>query len=290
MRDSGKRGLAIGFFDGVHLGHQAILAGASVAITFKNHPLSVLAPEKAPQMLMTWPEREAAIRAFGVESVVGLEFTSAMATLEAESFANDYIAKVDPERYCQIRSGANWRFGCGGRGSLATLAQLGYEVCEVPYAVCGGEIVSSTRIRKALVNGELQSAAAMLGKNWVLWGTVVNGKGEGGKLGFPTLNILPDPQLVKLPHGVYECRCEGMKAIANYGLAPTFRDRAWQTPVCEVHIVEGRGTLGSWLGSIGSGLGKVEMVRFLRPERKFDSPDELKAQIRRDVDGILQGL
>ncbi|MBQ4440322.1 MAG: hypothetical protein II909_04220 [Kiritimatiellae bacterium] len=283
MRDSGKRGLAIGFFDGVHLGHQAILAGASVAITFKNHPLSVLAPEKAPQMLMAWPDREAAIRACGVESVIGLEFTPAMAALEAEDFATGYIAKVDSGKSCQIRSGANWRFGRGGRGSLATLAQLGYEVCEVPYAVCGGEVVSSTRIRKALADGDLPGAAAMLGKNWMLSGTIVHGKGEGGKMGFPTVNILPDAQLVKLPHGVYECRYGGRKAVANYGIAPTFRERAWQTPVCEVHVIEGS-------GNRESGTGKVEMVRFLRPERQFASQEELKAQIRRDVDGILQSL
>lgn len=274
MRDADKPGLAVGFFDGVHLGHQAILAGAEVAFTFKNHPLSVLAPGKMPPLVTCWSHREAAIRACGVREVVGLDFTRDLAALSPLEFVDLHLARFAGWR---IFAGGDWRFGRDGAGGLDTLAELGFEVHEVPYALYKGGRISSTRIRQALAGGDLESAAAMLGRAWRLEGVQIPGKGEGAKLGFPTINILPNPALVHLPNGVYECRFDGRKAIANYGIAPTFGDRAWPQPVCEVHLPEDCPPVES----------DVEMVRFIRPERKFDSVDALKAQIRKDIDGIL---
>lgn len=273
MRNAALRSLAIGFFDGVHLGHRQILAGAARAITFKTHPLAVLDPARKPPMLMTWPERERAIRDCGVEEVLALDFTPHLAAMPAQEFADKYL------RGFAVRCGGNWTFGKGGRDNADTLKKLGYEVEVVPYAEYAGRPVSSTRIREAIAQGLVEDAAKMLGRPWQLTGAVQGGKGEGRKLGYPTLNIVPDGELVEPPAGVYECRCLGRKAICNYGMAPTFGERAWAKKVCEVHILEH--------GATGGGEATVELVRFIRPERKFADLDALKAQIRKDIDGIL---
>ena len=276
MRNAACRSLAIGFFDGVHLGHRRILAGVAKAITFKTHPLAVLDPKRRPQLLMTYPERERAIQACGVEEVLALDFTPELAAMPAAEFADRYL------RGFTVRCGANWSFGKGGRDNAATLQALGWQAEVVPYAEYLGQIVSSTRIREAIGAGRLTDAAKMLGRPWRLTGKVMPGKGEGRKLGFPTVNLVPDSELATPPAGVYECRYRGLKAICNYGVAPTFGERAWAQNVCEVHVLEAGEPCGSEAA--------VELLRFIRPERKFAGLSALQAQIRKDIDGILQSV
>ena len=269
--------LAVGFFDGVHLGHQAILKGAAAALTFRNHPLTVLAPEKAPRLIMSVEERVAAIRACGVRDVEVLDFTPELAEMSAEEFA-EFLNKRRGRRFPLVRCGANWRFGKGGAGDAAFLRERGFEVEVVPYAEYKGERVSSSRIRAALERGEIEDANAMLGRKFKVQGSRFKGKGLGGKIGYPTINLELSTLNLKLPLGVYEVEFAGLKGIANYGLAPTMGDKAWSSPVLEIHILHSASTPSTYT----SNSTEVEFVRFIRPERKFSSVEELRRQIESD--------
>jgi len=273
VRDADDQGVcvAVGFFDGVHRGHRAILEGADVALTFRNHPLSLLAPERAPRLMMSPADREAAIRACGVSTVVSLDFTRELADMSPEDFAARYL------RARSVRCGENWRFGRGGSGDAALLRKMGVEVTVVSYAEYDGDRISSTRIRAALESGDVVSANAMLGRRFSVEGAVTSGKGVGGKLGFPTVNVAvgapDDPPMVRLPRGVYEVEWRGLRGVANFGVAPTMRERAWSRPVLEVHFAEPPPQAQEM---------KVELIRFVRPEREFQSVEDLRRQIAAD--------
>ena len=165
--------VAVGFFDGVHLGHRRILEGADAALTFRNHPSSVLRPESAKTLLMPYSEKEEFIRACGVKNVIALDFTPELASMPPERFI-DFIAS-----FSKVRCGADWRFGKGAKGDAEFLRGRGFEVEVVPYAELDGERISSTRIRAALEKGDLNSVNRMLGRNWRLTGAIVRGKGVG---------------------------------------------------------------------------------------------------------------
>ena len=277
MRDAAFQSLAVGFFDGVHLGHQAILKGADAALTFSNHPLTVLAPEKAPRLIMSVEERVAAIKACGVGEVTVLDFTPELAEMSADEFAASFL-KRPGGRFPVLRCGANWRFGKGGEGNAEWLRAKGIDVEIVPYAEYKGETVSSSRIRAALERGEIEDANVMMGRRLQVSGSRFQGKGLGGRIGYPTVNLKLETLNLKLPLGVYEVEVEGRKAIANYGLAPTMGDRAWASPILEVHLLDNR-TIEQ---SEQSNNPIVSFVRFIRPEKKFDSIENLKRQIAAD--------
>ena len=272
-------GLAVGFFDGVHLGHQAILRGASAALTFRNHPLSVLSPARAPRLIMTPEARVAAIKACGVEEVTVLDFTPELAALSPETFAERFFSSSVSRLASSVRCGANWRFGRGGAGDADFLRRLGIGVEVVPYAVYKGEPISSSRIRVCLERGEIEDANAMMGRRFLVSGSRFQGKGEGTKLGFPTVNLKLETCDLKLPFGVYEVEVGGLRAIANYGRAPTMGDRAWESPVMEVHFP------GAGVEDVRretSDEMTVSVIRFIRPERTFGSVTDLQRQIAAD--------
>ena len=279
MRSADFQSVAVGFFDGVHIGHQAILKSAEAALTFRNHPLAVLSPERAPRLLMDVEERLAAIRACSVSEVVALDFTPEFARLSPEGF----LAMAGISKEAKIRCGANWRFGCGGTADASWLRAHGYLVEVVPAVEYRGEAVSSTRIRAALERGEVVDACEMLGRPFEVHGKVFAGKGEGSRLGYPTMNVNPSSLKIRLPLGVYAAEVGGVLAVANYGLAPTFGKRAWKEPVVEVHFLR-------QAPDMQGGFAEVKLLRFLRPERKFDSLDELKAQIARDCAAALAAV
>lgn len=266
--------LAVGFFDGVHLGHQRILAGADAVLTFRNHPLSMLAPERAPRLIMTPGRRIEAIRACGVREVFAVDFTAEVAATPPEDFIERFAPRTGGSPL-SVRCGENWRFGRGGSGDAAFLRARGVPVEVVPYAEYRGGRISSSRIRAALESGAVEDANAMLGRPFEVEGEVFVGKGEGSKLGFPTLNVRPAALSLRIPLGVYAVECCGMKAVANFGVAPTFGADAWRAPVLEVHFA---GTDAH----VADGSVVVRLLRFLRPERTFASLDELKAQIAKD--------
>lgn len=265
--------LAVGFFDGVHLGHQAILKGADAVFTLSDHPLSVLAPERAPRLMMTREERLAAIRACGVADIRVCDFTRDLAGTEPEAFLPTLTGgRTD----VTVRCGDNWRFGRGGRGDAAFLRAHGVGVEIVPYAVFDGAPISSSRIRTCLEAGELDAANAMLGRPFRLTGEIVRGKGVGREIGFPTLNVsLGRP--VSLKGGVYAVEVAGRLGVANFGLAPTMGERAWPEPTLEVHLLEAA-DCSSWQTA------DVDFLSFLRPEQTFASVGELTRQIAADCE------
>lgn len=260
---------AVGFFDGVHLGHQAILEGADAAITFANHPLTVLRPGDAPKLILPLRDKIAAIKACGVGEVVALEFTPALAAMTAEEFVRQYLS-----RHKVVRCGANWRFGKGGEGDAGMLARFGIRAETVPYATHSGERISSSRIRSALGAGDVASAAEMMGRTLSLTAGAKRGKGMGEALGYPTVNLDFGDFVPCLAVGVYAVRLDGKQGVANFGFAPTFGDKAWKEPVMEINLAEAPGELDASV--------RVDILRFIRPEKRFDSLDGLKAQIAKD--------
>ena len=278
MRDAALQGLAVGFFDGVHLGHQAILKGADAALTFRNHPLSVLAPERAPRLIMTCEERVAAIKSCGVKDVTVLDFTQELAALSPEEFVSRYIMSSVSRLPSSVRCGANWRFGRGGAGDAEFLRSRGFEVMVAPYVEYKGERVSSSRIRTALERGEIEDANEMMGRKFKVQGSRFKGKGLGKEIGYPTINLELSTLNLELPLGVYEVEVEGQRGIANYGLAPTMGEQAWSSPVLEIHIFRSTPTPSTY--TLNS--AEVEFVRFIRAEKKFDSVADLQRQIAAD--------
>ena len=290
MRDAALQSLAVGFFDGVHLGHQAILRGADAALTFRNHPLTVLAPEKAPRLIMSPEERVAAIKACGVGEVTVLDFTPELAAMSADEFACEYFLAAKGRKEAQrIRCGENWRFGKGGEGNAEWLRAKGIDVEIAPYVEYKGERISSSRIRRSLENGEIEDANEMMGRRFQVSGARFQGKGLGGKIGYPTVNVevlkhgfdgSNEYSRILLRHGVYEVEVDGLHGIANYGLAPTMGDMAWHGPVLEIHFL---GAPSDSLNSFNSCSElSVSFLRFIRPERMFDSVEDLQRQIAAD--------
>lgn len=269
--------LAIGFFDGVHLGHQRILAGADAVLTFRNHPLSVLNPSCAPTLLTDVSERVAMLRTVGTKTpreVHAIRFTGRFAEMRPEEFA-DYLRSEFPDLE-RVHCGGNWRFGANGAGTPQTLRDFGFSVKVSRYAKCGGVAISSTRIRSALAEGDVGLANAMLGRRFSVSGSVVRGKGVGCRIGSPTLNLDVSPPL-RL--GVYAVDTPYGRGVANYGIAPTMGDEAWTKPVLEVHLLDAvDGGAISLRGSM-----RVEFAGFLRPERKFDGTKALCRQIAADI-------
>jgi riboflavin kinase/FMN adenylyltransferase len=271
--------VAAGFFDGVHLGHRKILEGADAALTFKNHPSSILKPEDEPTLLMTFAEKEEVIKSCGVKKVIALDFTRELASEPPEKFI-EFLSS-----FSKIRCGADWRFGKGAKGNAEFLRARGFEVEVVEYAEFQGERISSTRIRSALMKGDLESANAMLGRNWSVLGEIVTGKGVGRALGYPTVNlkILNTPP--ELPAGVYEVSVFGVKAIANWGYAPTMGEDAWKEKTLEIHF---QGDTPKTFDDIAkSNQIKIEFARFIRQERKFTTLEDLKRQIKEDCEKVF---
>lgn len=271
--------VAAGFFDGVHLGHRKILEGADAALTFKNHPSSILRPDAEPTLLMTFAEKEEVIKSCGVKKVIALDFTRELASEPPEKFI-EFLSS-----FSKIRCGADWRFGKGAKGDAEFLRARGFEVEVVEYAEFQGERISSTRIRSALKKGDLESANAMLGRNWSVLGEVVTGKGVGRELGYPTVNlkILNTPP--ELPAGVFEVSVFGVKAIANWGYAPTMGDAAWKEKTLEIHF---KGDSPKVLDDIANlRQVKIEFTRFIRKERKFATLEDLKRQIKEDCEKVF---
>lgn len=277
MHNSAKRGVAIGFFDGVHLGHQRILSSASIAITFENHPLSILASEKAPRLIMPFAERRKHILACGIEKIVALRFDARISRMNAEDFVAEVIAPLGEKR---IVCGSNWKFGRGGKGDGALLSSLGYEVEVAPMAEFAGERVSSTRIRAAIESGELDLARSMLSRPWKIFGRICRGKGLGAKIGSPTVNLIPENLFLNPPRGVYSAKVGSSRAVVNFGLAPTLGDKAWKSDILEVHFLD----------SPVEEFDGVEIYSFLRPEKKFDSIESLKEQISLDKAAAKRAL
>lgn len=286
--------VALGAFDGIHLGHRAILGTAvararetglrAVACTFDRHPMEVLQPDRAPLPITTLDERLELIGETGMDTTVVMAFTRAIAAVEAKAFVQDALVKTLKAR--EIVVGFNHRFGQGARGDTELLQQLagplGFRAHIVPALIVDGITVSSSEIRAALQRGDLDAAARLLGRHYGIHGEVVRGAERGRTLGFPTANVRTDRPL-GLPVGVYVCEIliEGRphRAVVNVGVRPTF---GVNELAVEAHVLDFAGDL------YGQRVGLV-FVRRLREERKFPSVEDLRRQIALDVAAARQG-
>jgi riboflavin kinase/FMN adenylyltransferase len=282
---------AIGIFDGVHLGHRAVIeaavqsarhsGGVSIVLTFDPHPSVVLNPANPTRMILDLPAKREKLGQLGLDAIVVQPFTRDFAAITAEDFV-PYIKRYLP-RLSGIYVGENFRFGRARRGDVAMLVaegrRHGIAVFSAPRVNLDGEPISSTRIRERILEGDMKGAAALLGYVYTAAGTVVHGKHLGRTIGFPTLNLGWSPDLRPL-YGVYAVRVNGAKsygwlpAVANYGLRPTVEET--QEPRLEIHMLE---TCPYHAGDPVA----VEWVRFLRPEKKFGGIAELRGQIAKDV-------
>lgn len=282
--------LAMGFFDGVHRGHWQVIASADTAgalrgvLTFEQHPLSLLAPEKQPPLLTPDAAQKAALlEAAGAELLLVLPFTRELAALSPQAFLD---ALTETGRVVGFSVGRNWRFGARGAGDAAFLmayaAEHGLRAVINNLAECRGERVCSSRIRELLAAGELAAVTEMLGHPFAVAGVVEQGQHLARTLGFPTANVRVAQPAALPPFGVYEAEVcvDGTRyrAVANLGIRPTI-DEAEKRVRLETHLLDFAGDL------YGRHL-TFELVRFLRPEHRFASVEELRTRIAADVDSV----
>jgi riboflavin kinase/FMN adenylyltransferase len=283
--------LAVGNFDGLHLGHQAILRATveraletnavSTALTFDPAPLKVLRPESAPARISTNTQRLEWCSVLGLEAAVVMPFTIELSRLAPEDFVEQIL--VNELRVATILVGENFRFGHRQAGNVKLLRELGerlgFEVVIVPPVVFRGEIVSSTIIRREIAEGDVSHAGRLLGRPFVLTGDVVSGTGTGSKFTFPTLNLAAEQELLPA-RGVYITRTcfrgdsQSHRSVTNIGMRPTFNGTGLTV---ETHLLDSR-------GEIPAKRLEVRFWKRLRPEEKFSGPTELREQIARDID------
>src|SRR3954447_256073 len=272
--DGGRRRVAIGTFDGVHLGHREVIAGADTVVTFEPHPLAVLRPDKMPKLLTPFPIKRDLIAELGVEELVVIPFDRDFSQKPAERFIDEVL--VERLQAEQVSVGQNFHFGKDQGGTPEVLeAHPEFDTRVVPMVDVDGEPVSSTRIRKLIGDaGDVATAAKLLGSPFNFEGEVVTGDRRGRELGMPTANIVPDPKLVGPAIGVYAGWAHGHPAAVNVGVRPTFdSDRG---VLIEAYVLDFSGDL------YGQTL-RVTFIERLRGEKRFDSADDLVAQMRRDV-------
>jgi riboflavin kinase/FMN adenylyltransferase len=272
------RRLAVGEFDGVHIGHREVIRGADSVLTFEPHPRTVVAPESAPKLLTTLEQKADLIAALGVEELIVIPFDGTFAAQSPESFIEHVL--VEQLGAEQVSVGENFRFGHRARGDAALLvSQDAFETRVADLVELDGEIVSSTHIRGVVAAGAVGDAARLLGAPFGMRGIVAHGDKRGRTLGFPTANLVPDPRLAVPDHGVYACRASvpGMgewTAAVSIGVRPTF--------------VTGRGLLVEaflldFEGDLYGRELRLDFVERLRGEKRFDSVDALVEQMRADV-------
>ncbi len=285
----GPVALAIGVFDGVHLGHQEVIRaacdharthdGTAVVMTFHPHPLHVLRPGAAPRMLCGERHQRHILRDLGVGTLLRCPFTPETAQTVARDFVMRLVAAARPLGCISV--GHGWSFGKGREGNIHLLTDLGSEngfaVYGVPAFRVEGEVVSSTAIREAVARGDFTKAARFLGREYAVMGRVVEGQKLGRQLGFPTANVEVENEQLP-PLGVYavQARLDGawLPAVANLGRRPTVAENA--EPNLEVHLLDGSGDC------YGQDM-EVRFVSLLRGEMKFAGLEALKAQIGQDV-------
>jgi riboflavin kinase/FMN adenylyltransferase len=281
--------LTLGNFDGVHRGHQAILAraraladaagGRVVVLTFHPHPIAVLAPERAVPQIQSLHDRLATLRELGVDVTVAQRFTPAFAALDPDAFVARFLS---PHlELLQVVAGYNVTFGRDRAGTADTLRALGeqhgFAVEKVGPVTVDGVTVSSSAIRRAVTAGDVALAARLLGRQHRLRGRVVTGERRGRELGFPTANLHPHPRVGLPADGVYAVYAvvdgRPIPAVLNIGVRPTFGELR---RTVEAHLLDWQGDLyGRWL--------ELELVERLRGEQRFSGPAELRAAIAADV-------
>jgi riboflavin kinase/FMN adenylyltransferase len=265
--------VAVGTFDGVHLGHRVVIEGSESVLTFDPHPVSVVAPQHTPKLLTTLERKAELIASLGVQELIVIPFDAGFARRSAGEFIDDVL--VGTLGATRVAIGENFRFGHKAQGDTRLLAADGRFTIDVrPLLEVDGEIVSSSHIRGLVLAGEVAEANQLLGAPFQLAGEVAHGDRRGRELGFPTANLVPDEALVLPGHGVYACRANGLPAAVSVGVRPTFQTGRGE--LIEAYILDFDGDL------YGSEL-RVDFLQRLRGERRFESPQALIEQMQRDV-------
>ena len=272
--ESRERHVAIGTFDGVHLGHQAVIDDADTVLTFEPHPLQVIHPEVTPKLIMPFPIKRDVIEGLGVSELVVIPFDKGFSQIDPERFVDEVL--VDRLGANRVSVGENFRFGAKAKGDPELLgSREEFETLVVPLVEVDGETVSSTRIRALVAAGEMDAARRCLGAPFMVEGRVEEGDRRGRTLGFPTANLVPDDSLVVPGHGVYAAFANGRPAAVNVGVRPMFE--TGRGLLIEAHLIDFEGEL------YGETL-RVAFVERLRGERRFPGVEDLIAQMHRDVE------
>jgi riboflavin kinase/FMN adenylyltransferase len=269
-----EREVAVGTFDGVHLGHREVIRGSDSVLTFDPHPVSVVAPQHAPKLLTRLDHKAELIAALGVKELIVIPFDAAFAARSAQAFIDEVL--VEALGAVRVSVGENFRFGNRAKGDTQLLAADGrFQTTVHPLLEVDGEIVSSSHIRGLVLAGEVASATRFLGAPFQLRGEVMRGDERGRTLGFPTANLIPDEELVCPGHGIYACLADGHPAAVNVGVRPTFTTGRGE--LIEAYLLDFDGDL------YGSEL-RLDFMRRLRGERRFATKETLIEQMRRDVE------
>lgn len=275
-----ERRVAVGSFDGVHLGHREVIRGSDSVLTFDPHPSAIVAPQHTPKLLTALELKAELVEALGVEELIVIPFDADFAKRSAQEFIDDVLVGTLGATYVSV--GENFRFGNRAKGDPQMLAEdERFSTRVTPLLEVEGEIVSSSHIRGLLLAGEVEQAAGFLGSPFQMRGEVVHGDERGRALGFPTANLIPDDAFVCPGHGVYACFADtltgagGLPAAVNIGVRPTFDTGRGE--LIEAYILDFDGDL------YGKQL-RLDFLARLRGERRFQSAEELIEQMRRDVE------
>jgi riboflavin kinase / FMN adenylyltransferase len=275
---SRERDVAVGTFDGVHLGHREVIAGADSVLTFDPHPVSIVSPQHASKLLTTLARKAELIAALGVSEMIVIPFDAAFAQRSPADFIDGVLVGALGARRVSI--GENFRFGHKALGDpRLLLADERFATIVHPLLEVDGEIVSSSHIRGLVLAGEVAEANRLLGSTFQLAGEVVHGDKRGRELGFPTANLIPDDALVCPGHGVYACLAHldpahPRPAAVSIGVRPTFQTGRGE--LIEAYILDFDGDV------YGQEL-RLEFLARLRGERRFEDPAALIEQMHRDV-------
>jgi riboflavin kinase/FMN adenylyltransferase len=268
-----ERKVAVGEFDGVHLGHREVIRGSDTVLTFEPHPLQVVRPEAAPKLLTSLEAKAELIAGLGVEELVVIPFDETFAHQSPQEFIDHVL--VERLGATRVSVGENFRFGHRATGDTEKLkADERFETRVVPLVETEGEVISSSHIRALVLAGEVDVAARLLGSPFQIRGEVVTGDKRGRTLGFPTANIVPDEALVCPGHGIYAARADGGPAAVSVGVRPTFG--TGRAVLVETYLLDRKVDL------YGRVL-KVDFVARLRGEKRFDSVEALVEQMERDI-------
>ncbi|HLW96772.1 MAG TPA: riboflavin biosynthesis protein RibF [Solirubrobacteraceae bacterium] len=277
------RAIAVGTFDGVHVGHRDVIAGADTVVTFEPHPVAVIAPAHMPRLLTPLPVKADITASLGVSELIVIRFDAAFAARSAERFVDEVLVGRLAARVVSV--GENFRFGAGARGDAALLeADNRFETRVVALRSIDGEIVSSSQIRSLIAAGDVARAAVLLGEPFELRAEVVSGDRRGRELGFPTANLVPADGVARPGHGVYACLADGRPAAVNVGVRPTFG--TGRAELIEAYLLDFEGDL------YGQEL-RLRFIERLRGEQRFETVEALIEEMHRDVErtrAICAGL
>lgn len=268
------RRMALGEFDGVHLGHGEVISGSDTVVTFDPHPLRVLRPEAAPKLLTSPQRRAELIAELGVEELVVIPFDQHFAHQTPAEFIDHVL--IERLAATRVSVGENFRFGHRAAGDPAMLAaDRRFQTRIVPLVETDGEIVSSSHIRALVQAGDLERARRFLGRPFRLAGEVIRGEQRGRTLGFPTANILPDEELVCPGHGVYVARAGDDCAAVSIGVRPTFG--TGRAVLVEAYVLDREVDLYGVMM-------KLDFLTRLRGERRYETVEALTEQMHKDVE------